>query len=189
MIYLELFWVFFQVGLMSFGGGMASLPIIQGLVVDTRGWITIETFTDIITISEMTPGPIAINAATFVGNQIAGVWGGILATVACLLPSTLIVVMLAFLYFKFKKLTVVNNVIAILKPATIGFIAAAGLVIIKLSFFAGGVFSFDIANLNYVSVFIFALSIILLRKYKFSPIRVMAISGLIGILFYYLLQV
>lgn len=104
MIYLELFWVFFQVGAFSIGGGYAAIPIIQSNVVEGKGWLSMTKFTDLITIAEMTPGPIAINSATFVGNQVAGIGGGLVATAGCILPSALIVSLLAFLYYRFRSL-------------------------------------------------------------------------------------
>ena len=91
MIYLELFWSFFQIGLFSFGGGYASLPLIQHQVVELHPWLTMTQFSDIITISQMTPGPVAINSATFVGIQIAGLPGAIIATLGCTLPSCIII--------------------------------------------------------------------------------------------------
>ena len=101
MIYLELLWVFIQVGLFSIGGGYAAIPIIQSHVVEAKGWLTMTDFTDLITIAEMTPGPIAINSATFVGIQVAGIPGCIIATIGCIIPSAIIVSLLAFLYFRF----------------------------------------------------------------------------------------
>lgn len=90
MIYLQLFWSFLQIGLFSFGGGYAAMPLIQGQVVTSHGWLTMSEFTDLITISQMTPGPIAVNSATFVGLKIAGIPGAVVATVGCILPSCII---------------------------------------------------------------------------------------------------
>jgi chromate transporter len=104
MIYLKLFWAFFQIGLFSIGGGYAAMPLIQNQVVDTYGWLNMSEFADIITISQMTPGPISINSATFVGTRIAGIWGAIIATLGCILPSCAIVLLLAILYRKYKNL-------------------------------------------------------------------------------------
>lgn len=95
MIYLELFWSFFQIGLFSIGGGYAAIPLIQNQVVDVRPWLTMTQFADIMTIAEMTPGPIAINAATFVGIQVARLPGAIIATIGCIVPSCVIVMALA----------------------------------------------------------------------------------------------
>ena len=91
MIYLELFWSFFQIGLFSIGGGYAAMPLIQNQVVDIHSWLTMTQFADIMTIAEMTPGPIAINSATFVGIQVAGLPGALIATIGCVFPSCVIV--------------------------------------------------------------------------------------------------
>ena len=97
MIYLELLWSFFQIGLFSIGGGYAAMPLIQHQAIDIHGWLTMQSFSDIMTISQMTPGPIAINAATFVGIQVAGIPGALVATFGCVLPSSIIVTILAFI--------------------------------------------------------------------------------------------
>lgn len=94
MIYLELFLSFLQIGLFSFGGGYAAMPLIQGQVVNGHHWLSMTEFTDLITISQMTPGPIAVNSATFVGIRIAGIPGALVATLGCILPSCLIVTLL-----------------------------------------------------------------------------------------------
>ena len=100
MIYLQLFLSFLQIGLFSFGGGYAAMPLIQGQVVTLHGWLTMSEFTDLITISQMTPGPIAVNSATFVGLKIAGIPGAVVATAGCILPSCIMVTILARLYLK-----------------------------------------------------------------------------------------
>ena len=100
MIYLQLFLSFLQIGMFSFGGGYSAMPLIQGQVVTLHGWLTMSEFTDLITISQMTPGPIAVNSATFVGMKIAGIPGAVVATAGCILPSCIIVTILARLYLK-----------------------------------------------------------------------------------------
>ena len=119
---LKLFWAFFQIGAMSIGGGYAALPLIRAQVVDLHNWLSMTEFTDLVTIAEMTPGPIAINGATFVGTQIAGLPGAIIATVGCVLPSSLIVLTLAFLYNRFRKLTVIQGILSGLRPAVFLFL-------------------------------------------------------------------
>ena len=93
---LMLFWSFLQVGLFSFGGGMASLPLVQEQVVDAHAWLTLSEFSDLVTIAEMTPGPLAVNAATFVGIRIAGIPGALIATFGCILPACVLVTLLAW---------------------------------------------------------------------------------------------
>ena len=106
MIYLELFWSFLQIGLFSFGGGYAALPLIQQQVVDNHAWLSMTEFTNLITISQMTPGPIAINSATFVGIKIAGIPGAVVATLGCVLPSCIIVTIIAKLYLKYRNMAI-----------------------------------------------------------------------------------
>jgi chromate transporter len=180
MIYLQLFWSFFQIGLFSFGGGMAALPLIQNQVVDLHGWLTLTEFTDLITISEMTPSPIAINSATFVGTQIAGLGGALVATFGCILPSCVIVLLLAWLYSRYKELTVIKGVLAGLRPTVIALILAAGVSILVLSFWGTGGFKWDIAFVDFIAVALFATGLFLLRRFKLNPIFIMLGSGVIG---------
>ena len=104
MIYLKLFWSFFQIGLFSFGGGYAAVPLIQSQIVETNQWMSMSQFADLITMAEITPGPIVVNCATFVGQQIAGLSGAIVCTSGCVLPSVLIVLALSWMYMKFPPL-------------------------------------------------------------------------------------
>ncbi|MFR3484354.1 MAG: chromate transporter, partial [Clostridia bacterium] len=143
MIYLELFWSFVQIGLFSIGGGYAALPIIQRQVVEVHPWLTMTEFADVLTISQMTPGPIAINSASFVGIRIAGIGGAIVATVGCVLPSLVIVLLLAFIYYRYRKLTVIQGILDGLRPAVVGLIASAGLSILILAFWNGNPVSFS----------------------------------------------
>ena len=112
MIYFELFWSFFQIGLFSIGGGYAAMPLIQHQAVDVHSWLTMTQFADIMTIAEMTPGPIAINSATFVGIQTAGLPGAVIATFGCITPSCVIVMTLAYVYYRFRGLTMVQGILA-----------------------------------------------------------------------------
>src|SRR5699024_393174 len=130
MIYIQLFLSFFQIGLFSFGGGYAAMPLIQEQIVDTHGWLSMSEFTDLITISQMTPGPIAINSATFVGIKIAGLAGAAVATLGCILPSCVIVTLIARLYLKYRNLAVLQGVLGSLRPAVVAMIASAGISIL-----------------------------------------------------------
>lgn len=127
MIYLELFWSFFQVGLFSIGGGYAAMPLIQDQAVEIHPWLTMTGFADIMAIAEMTPGPIALNAATFVGIQVAGLPGALIATIGCIFPSCVIVMALAYMYYRFRGLSVMQGILAGLRPAVIAMIASAGI--------------------------------------------------------------
>jgi chromate transporter len=187
MILLKLFWSFFQVGLFSFGGGYAAMPLIQNQVVDIHAWLTMSEFADVITISQMTPGPIGINSATFVGTRIAGITGAIVATLGCILPSCIIVLLLAFIYYKYRGLTVVQAILNGLRPAVIAMIAAAGFSLVTLSFWNGKGISSHLENLDLISVAIFLLAIGILRKWKVNPIIVMSGAGVIGLCLYSIL--
>ncbi|GAB2485820.1 chromate transporter [Alkalibacterium psychrotolerans] len=187
MIYLELFLSFFQIGLFSFGGGYAALPLIEQELIHAQGWITNQQFIDILTLSEMTPGPIAINAATFSGNQIAGILGGVIATVGVTLPSVIIVQLLAYFYFKYQNLTIVQGIIQGLRPAVVALIASAGLTIFMTAMFGHSDWPVAFSEINWVSILLFATAIFLMRKYKASPIQVMLMTGVAGGIVYTIL--
>ena len=125
-LYLQLFISFLQIGALSFGGGYAAMPLIQQQVVTLHGWLSLSEFTDLITISQMTPGPIAINSATFVGTRVGGFWGALCATTGCVLPSCLLVSLLAWAYLKYGHLSIIQDVLSSLRPAVIAMIASAG---------------------------------------------------------------
>lgn len=180
MPYLELFLSFFQVGLFSVGGGLAALPLIQNQVVDLHHWLTLTEFTDLITIAEMTPGPIAINSATFVGIRIAGLPGALIATLGCILPACIIVSLLAWLYFKYKELTIIQGVLSGLRPAVVALIATAGLSIFTLAIWGENGFSLDPHSINVIALLLFGGSLFILRKWKPNPIFVMFGCGLVG---------
>lgn len=182
MIYLELLWSFFQIGLFSIGDGYAAMPLIQHQVVDIHPWLTMTQFADIMTIAEMTPGPIAINSATFVGIQVAGIPGAIIATVGCVLPSCIIVMTLAYIYYRFRGLSMVQGVLAGLRPAVVAMIASAGISLMIMAFYGQRDLPADLLSLDISSVGIFAIGLFVLRKWKLNPIYVMAGSGVAGIL-------
>ena len=184
MIYLQLFWSFLQIGLFSIGGGYAAMPLIQSQVVELHPWLTMTQFTDIMAIAEMTPGPIAINSATFVGIQVAGLPGALVATVGCVFPSCVIVLILAYVYYRFRGLTIVQGVLSGLRPAVVAMIASAGISIIITAFFSQGQISLNTRDINFISVFIFVAALFVLRKWKLNPIWVMAGSGVLGVLLY-----
>ncbi len=184
MIYLQLFWSFFLVGLFSFGGGYAALPLIQEQVLEIHPWLTSAEFVDVLTISQMTPGPIAINASTFVGTKLAGIPGAIIATVGCITPSCIIVLILATLYYKYKGLSMVQGIIKGLRPAVVALIASAGLSILMTAFFNKAALPLKPSDLNWIAVLLFAVSLFILRKFKLNPIYTMLIAGTAGVIVY-----
>ncbi len=188
MIYPELFLRFCQVGLFSIGGGYAALPLIQEQVVGITGWLTMEQFADIITISQMTPGPIALNAASFVGIQVAGeagilqgILGAAVATAGCIFPSFVIVLFVAYMYYKYRSLSVINGILYGIRPAVVSLIASAGLSILTMAFWADGVISLAATDFVSAGIFVLAFSALRIFKKKLSPIYLILLSGLAGI--------
>lgn len=181
MIYLQLFLSFLQIGVFSFGGGYAAMPLIQNQVVQLHPWLSQSEFTDLITISQMTPGPIAINSATFVGTRIAGMPGALAATAGCVLPSCILVTLLAKIYLKYRNLSLLQGVLKSLRPAVIAMIAAAGVSILVNAFWGEAMASLTAAqllpNISLQAVGIFIGSLILLVRFKMNPIQVMLLSG------------
>ena len=180
MIYIQLLWSFIQIGLFSIGGGYASLPLIKHQMVDVHGWLTASQLTDIVTISQMTPGPIALNASTFVGTRIGGLPGAIVATLGCVLPSCMIVLALAWVYTKYKDLGLLRGILAGLRPAVVALIASAGLTILISALFVNDVLPHALSDVDGIAVVLFVLSLVILRKWKPDPILVMVGSGVIG---------
>ena len=180
MIYLKLFLSFLQVGLFSIGGGYAAMPLIQYQVVDKNGWLSMGEFSDLITIAEMTPGPIAVNSATFVGIRIAGIAGALTATFGCIFPSLIIVSILAFIYYKYKGLSVLQSVLSSLRPAVVALIASAGLSILQLVVFGDEKISAD--AVNWLGALLFLTAFLVLRKFKPNPVIVMLSCGVLYLL-------
>ena len=187
MIYLELFWSFFQIGLFSIGGGYAAMPLIQNQVVDVHPWLTMTQFADIMTIAEMTPGPIAINSATFVGIQVAGLPGAVISTLGCVFPSCVIVMTLAFVYYRFRGLNLIQGVLAGLRPAVVAMIASAGISLLIMALYGQRTIPVDLVSIDFAALVIFLLGFVILRKWKPSPICIMVGSGIAGVLLYSLI--
>lgn len=180
MIYLQLFLSFLQIGALSFGGGYAAMPLIQSQVVDLHQWLSLSEFTDLVTISQMTPGPIAVNSATFVGTKIAGVPGAIVATLGCILPSCIIVTIIAYFYLKYRHLKSLQNVLNYLRPAVVSLIATAGLTIILSAFFGE-----SMETIKIQMIVIFGICMVLLLYKKSNPIFVMLLAGVFNVIQYY----
>ena len=177
MIYLNLFFAFLQIGAFSFGGGYAAMPLIQEQVIDKYHWMSMSDFTDLVTISQMTPGPIAINAATFVGEKVGGIPGALVATLGCILPACLFVSFLAYIYTKYRKLSLMQGILTSLRPAVVSMIFAAGLLILIPALFSSGMISFAAGNFQ-IRIFLYFIgALILLRKCKLDPVLVMLLTG------------
>ncbi len=182
MIYLQLFYTFFKIGLFGFGGGYAMLSMIQGEVVTQYGWLTAQEFTDIVAISQMTPGPIGINAATYVGFTATGsIFGSIIATFAVILPSFILMLTISKFFLKYQKHPMVEAVFSGLRPAVVGLLASAALVLMTNENFGSptkDTYQFVI------SVIIFIVAFIGTRKYKINPILMILACGLAGFFLY-----
>jgi len=182
---LRLFFSFIKVGLFSVGGGYAAIPLIQNQIVDEHKLMSLEEFTDLITIAEMTPGPISINSATFVGTRLAGLPGAIICTLGCILPSFFICLMLAYFYYKYRQLNGVQKVLSALRPAVVALIASAGLSILLLGIFGDGERTFE--HLRIVECGLFVGGFYLLRKYHLNAIQIIFGTGVVGTLIYCIL--
>ncbi len=181
MILLQLFFCFLQIGLFSVGGGYVAIPLIRSQTVEVYGWLTENQFMDLATIAEMTPGPIAINGATFTGLKIAGIPGALTATFGCILPSLVIVSLLAWVYRKYRELPALKSVLACLRPAVVALIAAAGLnMFLQIAF--GGRGNWSLAQIRLAEAGLFLAAFIVLRRLKWSPILVIALCGALGLL-------
>jgi chromate transporter len=178
---LELLWTFFKIGAFTFGGGYAMLPLIQAAVTE-REWISSQALVDFVAVSESTPGPFAVNIATYVGSELCGVPGAICATLGVVLPSFLIILIVAKCYERFQKSTLVRGMMAGLKPAVVGMIATA-LLNVATTVFASTGWSFALlANREfYISAAIFGLCAFLAFQKK-HPILIICLSALLGMI-------
>jgi len=173
MIYLQLFLTFLKIGFFGFGGGYAMLSLIQDEVLVRHDWLTMQQFTDIVAVSQMTPGPIAINSATYVGYTVTGnVWGSVLATVAVCIPAMTIMLAVVYYFNKHRNNKVINDVVGWLRPLTTGMIGAAALMLTTGETFP------DIA-----SIVIFAVSFAAVW-FKVDAILVLLLAAVAGIIIY-----
>ena len=174
MIYWQLIYVYLKIGLFGFGGGYAMLSLIQFEIVDRHHWLTLQQFTDIVAISQMTPGPIGINSATYIGYSVTGsVWGAVVATVAVCLPSFLMVLFISYFFVKFKDNKYVNAAMSGLLPMSVALIGAAALLLMHGENF-----------IDYKSVLIFIAAFFLTWRYKVHPILMICLAGVMGFILY-----
>lgn len=170
MILIKIFLEFFKIGLFTFGGGYAMIPLIEKEIVNKYHWLTMEQFTDLIAIAEMTPGPIAVNSATFVGYKVAKFWGAVIGTIGVVLPSFLIIWAVASVFFSFQSNQIVQAALKGLRPAVLGLIIVAALSIGK------------IAITDYKSVLILIFVVLGVWILKLHPILALLVSAIIGIM-------
>ena len=193
---LQLFWTFFLIGMFTFGGGYAMLSLIQAEVVIEHAWLTESTFADIVAISQMTPGPVGINCATYVGydvltsagaGHLMGVIGSLTATLAITLPSFLIVLMLVRFYTRVKGSPVFESVMSVIRPAVVGLIGAAAVILCLKVDWNGLVPSLGIVEENFPdwkSWCLTAAAFVAAFRFKVNPILIILVAGVLGLLLY-----
>lgn len=193
VLYLKLFWTFFKIGLFGFGGGYGMLSLIQNEVVENHQWISNSEFTDIVAVSQMTPGPIGINSATYVGykaienadmSRTEAVFGSLLASFSVMLPSFILMLLISAFFMCYKNHKSVQTVLAWLRPVVVGMLAAAVLLLLNEENL--GAFQSDNLQL-YVSIGLFALAFVATYFWKVGPIKMILLAGLFGGLFYSLI--
>lgn len=180
MIYLRLFLSFCIIGVLAFGGGYAALPLIQEQCVDMNHWLSMSEFSDLLTISQITPGPIAINSATFVGMKVAGIPGAVIASLGFMFPPFIIVTLLYFLFKKYGKLTFMQNILSGLKPAVVALIAVAAMGILVETLWGGKAVS--LGATDFFSVVLVLTAFMILRKRKPGVLVMILTCGVVGVL-------
>lgn len=181
-----LFWIFFKIGLFSFGGGYAMLPLIYK-EIQSIGLIPLREFSDIVALSQMTPGPIAVNAATYVGYRSAFLGGAVFATLGVIIPSFLIITIIDSLFTKYQENRIIQRIILGIRPATIGMIASAVIFFAQTSIFKQGIsigklLMDPINSINLSALAIFALTILGAKRFKIDPITLTILAGIVGAL-------
>lgn len=180
MIYLELFWTFFKIGAFTFGGGYAMLPLVQSEVL-AHGWMSSEELVNFIAVSESTPGPFAVNVSTYVGAETGGVAGAFLATLGVVLPSFLIILLVARGFEKFRDSRAVKGCMSGLRPAVVGLIGAAAVSVGETVFFPAGLTAGTVLSFSFLaSAVIFVIMAVLALK-NVHPILIIAFSAVLGI--------
>lgn len=179
MIYLQLFWVYLKIGLLGFGGGYAMLSMIQFEVVEKHAWMTMSEFTDVVALSQMTPGPISINCATYVGYQVGGIFGSLLASFSIVLPSLILLYFVLRYLFKHKDNFIIKTTLRGLKPFIAGLIFAAAMLMMNKTTFS----DFGIGE-NNISVIICAVTFVAIFFFKVNPMIMIALSGVAGLVFF-----
>lgn len=179
---LPLFLSFLQIGFLSIGGGYATIPLIQDQAVRLHSWLTIQEFTDIITISQMTPGPLAVNTATFVGIRIAGTFGAVAATIGCILSGFFLSLFLYRFFQKHRQSEYISHLLDGLRSASAGLIASASFTLLLLALFGTSGLPNTLSQLQPFAVFSFAISLLALRKWRWNPMLVLCCTGLLGLL-------
>lgn len=174
----ELFFVFLQLGLFGIGGGLVSVSLLMQQVVSERHWLTAAAFNDLISIAESTPGPLVVNSATFVGMQLAGLPGAVVATVASVIPGFLIALTLSLLYQRSRTISPIQGAMDGLRPVIVALIFVGGVKVLRNALFAGGVLVLGAAD--WFSVLLFAATFFVLQRFRVNPVAVILLGGALG---------
>jgi|SRR5699024_9980459 len=196
MVYIELFVTFFKFGIISFGGGYTLIPLIEQ-ELEKNNWMTVEEFHDLIGVSEVTPGSISINSASFIGYEVGGIFGSIVATLGIILPSLIIIIIISKIIMNKEDAIYYQNVLIYIRPVVAGLILAAAIFVANTSIFINELSLNTLANLftepksviDIGSLIIFLTILFLIKKYRFHPILLIIGAGGLGILFFYLYNV
>ncbi|QBQ42901.1 chromate transporter [Sphingobacterium psychroaquaticum] len=182
MIFIKLFWTFIKIGTFGFGGGYAMLSMIQEEVVTRNGWMTNQEFTDLIAISQMTPGPIGINTSTYAGYnalanlgypQLVCILGALMTTIALCLPSFIMISVISYFFIKFRSNSFFSHAMLGIRPLSVSLIALAALSLVSEESF-----------IDYVSVILFAGALVLSVKYKLHPLLILSAAAVLGLIIY-----
>ena len=179
---IQLFTSFFWVGIFCIGGGYASVPLIQHQVITIHQWLTMSEFMDIFAISQMTPGPIGINAATFVGTRVAGLPGSIAATLGFCAPSVIIMLILGYIIKKYGDVGAVRGILNGLRPAVVALIGGAAILFICMSLFGVDKIAIDPNHLKYVNIIIMIVCYVIISKKLMGVIGTLAFSGVLSLI-------
>ena len=182
--YWQLFLSTFKLSACTFGGGFVIIPLMRERFVKELHWIDEEEMLDLTAIAQSSPGPIAVNAATFVGIQVAGLPGALIATIGCIFPSCVIVMALAYMYYRFRGLSVMQGILIGLRPAVIAMIASAGISLLCMALYGQRTFPAEFGSMDLIAVAIFLVGFFILRKWNPSPIKVMAGAAVSGVVLY-----
>ena len=175
MLLLQIVLTFAKIGILSFGGGYAAIPLVQKQVVEVNQWMTNSEFMNVLAIDELTPGPIAINCATFVGTRMAGLPGAIAATIGCVLPSCIIALILVKIYLKYKNMSIMNGALSGLKCMVVALILTTTITLFSNAAITNG-------SIDSVAIGLFIVALFIFRKFKPEPILVILGCGLVGLI-------
>lgn len=180
MFILEIVLTFIKIGTLCFGGGYASISIVEREIVNIKGWLSYQEFFDLLAIDEITPGPIIINAATFIGTKISGIIGALSATLGSILIPCILSLTLVIIYRKYKDLRILNDILSTLKSMSFALILSTMFTIFLSIIFKNDITSFS--NINYFLFILIIVSFVLIKKFNLYPIVVMLICGILNVL-------